>query len=559
MAQFTRVGGKADPWNTVADWAIVGGGAAGRDPTGDDAVTLAGSGATITGDGVANQLVVQAAYQLTGTITLAASSTAVAPALTVDNGGLPTIAGAINDAPSVGEGTVVVGNGQLAVFGPNVDQPASLASNGLVIGDPGYDGLSEVDVTLGTLAIAHKTTVMSGDIAIGAHGSGVLNIRYLGTVTANTVEVQSGTATGGDNVLSVGPSGTLAVAGALTIGDNATTIAGGGGTLIDDGALTAGSIEIASDGSGVLKGNVFTNALTVDAGGIITGAAAFYGIGSTPDDSINPPMYKPIAIVDNGTIEGAVGVAPMTLAGPVSGTGTLLIDAGGGIEVAGAVASTINVRFAPGASPFNIGSDGSAGGVLDLIGLGATYNLAGFGATIFGFAPGDQIDVDPALGVTAATLGVGNVLSLSNASNTVVGTLKLDPTANYAADAFVVQPAPVPQRPVRVGGVHLRQRSADRDRDRAQGGFRDARATRADPALAAARQRPDRHADPAHLDRRRDRLQRQGKLHGHPERACGDFRLGDRSERFLPWRVDFPPRPELTARKPSAIRSAATR
>jgi T5SS/PEP-CTERM-associated repeat protein len=432
--QLQWVGANGNSWDTVTDWDFYGGGAAGFIPDGSDIVILiAGYGPLITGDGTANAIDADAPYTLSGAITLVASG-GFAPQFTIIDTTV-TITGSVNDAPSGSGGSVsVLGSGQLVLSGAS-DQAEALVTSTVGVLSGAGNTPSDVTVSLGTWNVVQNSGDSgSGDLDVGAGGAGILDVGYLGTVTANTLEVGTEAQAGISSVLSVGPSGTLSVAGALTIGGT------GFGTLIDDGTLSAGSVTFAVNSAGVVKGVNYTDSLTVDAGALLDGAAGFYGLGSTPD--ADTPVFNPLTtIVDDGTIEGAVSIIPMTLDGPVIGSGTLLIDPGGGIDVAAAVAPTIAVRFAPGVGAINVAVDGAAGGVLYLEAPDGSSDLAGFTATIYGFGPGDAIDIDPSLGVTSATLAPGNILLLENSSDVPVGTLQLDPNASYANESFLVEPA----------------------------------------------------------------------------------------------------------------------
>ena len=277
--QFKWAGPNGDPWSTIADWDFYDGTPAGEVPGMDDAVFLvAGYGPLITGDGTANVLTAAGgAHTLTGTITLVPDLFLDPPDLSVGSGATLTIAGTVNDTPTDSEGFVYVNGGQLILFGASADAPALLTSNYGVIGQTNRSSVpSEVDISLGTWNVAEYNTVTdTGDLAVGANGPGTLNIRYFGTVDARTLEVNVGSFVGGNSVLSIGPSGTLAVTGALTIGQASGGV--GTATLIDDGALTAGSIVFGANAAGVIKGPLYTGSLTVDAGGLVGGAAYFFG------------------------------------------------------------------------------------------------------------------------------------------------------------------------------------------------------------------------------------------------------------------------------------------
>ena len=92
-----------------------------------------------------------------------------------------------------------------------------------------------------------------------------------------------------------------------------------------------------SGGATYFTGSLSAGAVTIDTGGAITGDGTLTAAGGG-------------AILNNGTIEAVadqtLGLQRLSVASDLSGTGTLIIDAGATLRLGGAVASTQTITFA---------------------------------------------------------------------------------------------------------------------------------------------------------------------------------------------------------------------
>jgi hypothetical protein len=381
---FAWSGGSGADWPAAANW-LAAGAAATAAPDGADPVTLPADSAetTIAGDGAAASLTVAGAYQLTGAV-------------------------------AVG-GTLSV-SGLLQLLGAGSTTLAELTSASATIAG-GTAAAAEVDLT--TAIWTNDGTLQVGDDAAGTAGAAVLDIRNGATLSTGALDIRP------QGLVSVVSTGSLAVSGTLTVGDASGAESGGAnGTMVAAGTLEADALVLEPGASVLTKGIDELNSLTVSSG------ALFGGVSKVATASGGA-----VAVTNDGTIDGPVGVLPLELTGAVSGSGTLVIDAGGGLQVDGPVAATQTVVFRPGAGPLPVGLDGSSGGLL------IVQDVADFRATITGFAPGDVIYATSATTLASATIETGNVLALLDANGNTVETLQLDPSADYSGYAFSVSPA----------------------------------------------------------------------------------------------------------------------
>ncbi len=271
-------------------------------------------------------------------------------------------------------------------------------------------------------------TALSGSFGFGSLtvGQGVtaggLTVGAGATVTAQLASILNG------SVLVSGLGAKLGVTGTLSF-----SVASGDGlsnktlTVEKGGAVQAGSISLlplsSFDGISVdvfstvevgSAGGAAAGRLTIDAGAAVTGAGvitAANGIGNS------------------GTLEVAAG-SYMGLFSPVTGTGTLQIDAKGDLSLRNVTSlNTGTVAFSGAGGTFDIGYYG-----------GGANALPNFTGSISGFATGDTITVTrfgmpiTAAAYTATGTNIGT-LALSN-GGTSLGSLTL--AGNYAGATFQV-------------------------------------------------------------------------------------------------------------------------
>lgn len=282
------------------------------------------------------------------------------------------VLGVVNDSGGllavglVGQpGVDIDGGGRLALLGE-----ASLATTTLVVGDTGSGVLHASSQTAadptqlatasavignnvsgaGTMLLDGVDWTDSGTVMVGASGSGALTIDdqsdvAIGSTAAGTGDLDIGAAVGGSGLVMIDGANTdVGIAGNLAIGGTASG-AGGTGTLIallaplaqNTSTLTiGGSLDVWGAGALRLTGSLAARAIDIAGGGLVSGDGTL-GAGS--------------AILNDGTIEAAadsnLGITGLDLAAAaIGGTGTLLIDAGATLTVAGSVASTETIEFA---------------------------------------------------------------------------------------------------------------------------------------------------------------------------------------------------------------------
>jgi T5SS/PEP-CTERM-associated repeat protein len=138
-----------------------------------------------------------------------------------------------------------------------------------------------------------------------------------------------------------GVQGSTVIPGNLDIGGGGaatTLLAALAPSAYSTASLTiGGTLEVLSGGATYFTGSLSAGAVTIDTGGAITGDGTLTATNGG-------------AILNNGTIEAAadqtLGLQRLSVASDLSGTGTLIIDAGATLRLGGAVASTQTITFA---------------------------------------------------------------------------------------------------------------------------------------------------------------------------------------------------------------------
>ncbi len=250
----------------------------------------------------------------------------------------------------------------------------------------GPSGTSLQTITgAGAVAAALFTgnTVLSGSFSAGtltvgtpANG-GVLQL-------ATGTSLQSTTASLAAGSLLVNGAGTsLSVAGTLGIGDGQTDglsasfdVTGGGTASVLGLQMDVANCAIYVDPASILNvggaGTGLAGTLTVDSGALLSGEGDANAYGD---------------VANNGTIQAAGGTLAV---GALSGTGTLLVQAGATLELNGVCGAGQSVQFA------------GANACLDL--QAEYYAPSG---TLTGFAAGDTIDVSGSLISSASYVASG--------------------------------------------------------------------------------------------------------------------------------------------------------
>lgn len=297
--------------------------------------------------------------------------------------------------------------------------------------------------------ISGKTpvTVTNDGTITGQLGSGI-NLDTVGNTTSvtntGTIAGTAGGTTDGDGIdidalVSITNSGSILAVGTWSGGLNeAITVGGGtivnqaGGVIrsvqraitVDDSNLGNAFAATVIDNAGLIEGQngeaiVITDifADTITNTGTINGSIATSG----GNDVFN--LYTGSTI--NGTVDAGAGTDTVNLLG--TGTGTV----GGLVNVEAVVVSSGVWTLASEA----IGTVTLASPNLTL--GGSVLADASFTGTIAGFGIGDALDLASIGTATAASLGAGNVLTVTRSAGAAI-TLQLDPAASYAGQVFRV-------------------------------------------------------------------------------------------------------------------------
>ncbi len=287
--------------------------------------------------------------------------------------------------------------------------------NGTVIGSTSGPSLTlSGPLAVVNTVLAHLTdTLQSGTDVIhivAADSSGNTAVRDVG------VQISPSAASSGSGPTSGGPPATpaAAAAGILVVGGvqgsrvvpgNLNIGAGGINALLAALAPSAystasltigGTLEVLSGGAAYVTGSFGAGAVTIDSGGAIRGDGTVTASGGG-------------AIQNNGTIEAAadqtLGLQRLTVTNALSGTGTLIIDAGATLTLRGAVASTQTITFAAN-SIAQLANDPYSPSTLVL-----APAAQALGGTISGFSFADRLVLE---GVTVTSAGyAGSTLTVN--------------------------------------------------------------------------------------------------------------------------------------------------
>ena len=245
------------------------------------------------------------------------------------------------------------------------------------------------------------------DAFIDAAGSYTVNISQ--SAVANTLTINDPSVTINDNV-SLQLSGALTVtAGTFELNNGSLetqqiSIAKSGTFLVGHGTQIL-SEAISNNGQFVVDGN----GTVAHINGLLSGTGSFaVNSGSSLQFSADSNTIAG-SITDNGTVELING--KLELAGTLSGTGVLQIDAGATLQLDGA--DSINVKF-----------NGPTG---DLV----LKNPAAFAGTIIGLSGNDQIDLTNIASATA------KVSSVSYSTSSKITTLTI--TDGHHSDTIKLQ------------------------------------------------------------------------------------------------------------------------
>jgi Hyphally regulated cell wall protein N-terminal len=408
------------------------------------ALAIMGGALTLTGEGVAGNLVIGENAGSTGTVFDLEQIAAAGTVMVGDNGSgtlrLLGVASSLSDSGADlgvlprGEGTVSVNGGEWTSDG--LLTVGDRGAGALLIGGTanGISGqVTALDATIGaqvggqgnvTLAggdlLVANAEAASSTLTVGAGGAGSLTIDDGGDATVGEAQgtVPNGTPNGltvtDTGMLAVGDSGQIQISGngALEV-DGSASIDGSVtvGQSKDDSGLFALAASLAIDGPGTLTlggadATVRGSTINIAQGGKVSGAGTLSGDGGGND------TVMVASITNDGTITASGG--NLLVYGNVAGAGDLTIDAGATVTLQASVAPDQTLAFSP-----------NAEAVLD--------DPSAFEGTVNGFGSGDELDL-ASVQATAATWSAG-ALTLQ----TSAGPVALNVAGNYAENAFSIQ------------------------------------------------------------------------------------------------------------------------
>src|SRR5262249_4615662 len=312
------------------------------DVTGASTVTVTGAGSVLN---ALNSLTIGGdngcGCNLVGTLTIAdggvvnsPNPTSIAAGSTL-NLGIGGLAGAINTPAIANDGQIVAnftdaltltaaiskaGSGTLILTGSSTYTGGTTITGGtLQLGDGGANGSIVGNVTNnGTFAINRSDTFTFGGVI---SGSGAFQQNGTGTTIFTAANTYTGGATTNAGTLQLGPGGSLAPTGPLTVNAGGTfdlnsfnqtigSLAGAGSVTLGAGTLTTGSDNTSTTFSGTISG----------AGGLTK-----IGAGTLVLTGTNP--YSGATAVNGGrlTVNGAIPNSTLTVNGgaTLGGTGTV--------------------------------------------------------------------------------------------------------------------------------------------------------------------------------------------------------------------------------------------
>ena len=402
-----------------------------------------GSGAsTFDGGTLANT----AALTLASAVTLGSGGATFAT-----TGGDLTLSGVVS-----GVGSLTKTGGATLIFtGANTYSGHTTVSAGtLQIGDGGISGGIVGDITDNAALVFNRSDALtysgniSGTGSFTQSGSGTLTLAgantYSGatTVSAGTLALGSATALGGNTAVSVASGATLDLAGHAT---TLASLAGAGDVALGAATLTTGGANISTTFSGVISGGgalvktgsgtfTLTGANTYSGGTTISSGTLTLGDGGTLGDG---------NLVDNAALVIARSTA-LTLAHPISGTGTLTVSGSGTLTLAAANTFSGTTTLASGT--LSLGhSLALQQSTLNL--TGGSLNFGSLTAATFGGLAGTQSFAltNASAGAVALTIGTNNVSTtyagvLSGAGSLIktgTGTLTLSGASTYSGGTTV--------------------------------------------------------------------------------------------------------------------------
>ncbi|WP_426422459.1 Ig-like domain-containing protein [Bradyrhizobium genosp. A] len=429
--------------HVTGDTAITGASVAGGGITVDATTTLTLDDTTVTTTTIANggtvkvdansKLTLAGASLTGGTLTvsgtLASSGTTTITDATISNsylieatlGGLLTLL-ATTPAAAITNGDIIQANGaELDINGELVTNTGTLAA----INDGTLKLIAtKVTNTLGTVSVDAGSTLDLDEATIDG-----------GTVTiSGTLESSGSSAINNANVTI---TGTVSIAGGTLTFDppdpvytivNQNVMAADGGEIdvIHDAITNTGTLEAIHHGTLKLTGAVVTNK---DGTVLVDATSALYLTGVTVNDgtlsnaghlyAVSGPNTITAAVANTGTIEVQGGT--LDLSGGLSGVGSLIIDDGATLELAGATAQT--VTFNGGTDTLRldkVAGESFSGTIAGQSSTNGTFTVNGDADITT--STGDALDFTAGVGTTAANIVLTPTGTLTGALNGVLVT-----------------------------------------------------------------------------------------------------------------------------------------
>jgi probable HAF family extracellular repeat protein len=286
--------------------------------------------------------------------------------LTLD--GTDTLSGGLNNTGTITvAGTFDLANGMLTAGGTIADN-GSIDSNGTSVIDKAAITGGNLTVESGTLTLGSANTLTNVDVS-NAGGS----LHNSGTLTLDGTDTLSG---------DLNNTGTITVAGTLDLNNGSTiTIATGAtldltsGTLSGGGTITSSGTIDTTGTSAMDNADLTGGDLTVTSGTLTLNNANINGVTVFNYGSIEAIGSDKISSsIDNeGTLTAENG-AILNLASAVTGGGSIVIDAGGSVEIGGYNTQTVNFAAA---GTLQINGSANDSGTVGNFASGDTIDLAG--------------------------------------------------------------------------------------------------------------------------------------------------------------------------------------
>ena len=287
-------------------------------------------------------------------------------------------------------GTITVGDSSLSLYGSGsiggvVSGAGMLNLNGDFVLAAG------LQIGVGQLAIGNQTGIAAtvtlagnmSDANIWSQDSGALVLNGSKLSLSGLTSLDGGTLTG---------AGTMSSSGATTLGGGFSVVQGAV-LLLTGQDEQAGTINIGDFGAGSQPASTATVQVGAGASYVFDDDVSITGNGTLAVASASGSLAAGVvslnggglatigaSVVDNGTI--LANSAQLTFIGPITGTGTISVAAGGSLDFSrGAVASSVTVAFAAGSASMFLE---------DTV---PNTNTLGFNGLIAGFGSGDIIEL----------------------------------------------------------------------------------------------------------------------------------------------------------------------